>query len=109
MFERFSDKQGLSPFEIPAEDKMLKFAESNSFDNVAFILLDAPTIKSYGLKWEQWEKVKVTIGARTMVFNSHNREKTADVQTAQTSELYERDTAIKASFEKCVNFLRERI
>jgi hypothetical protein len=107
MFDRYSDKQGLVPGEIPAEDKLMQFAWSHSFDRVVFIL---PTVTALNSNdFTQVEKVQVTLNARMMVFSSRSRKKTSDAQISQTAELHGREAAKKAAFEKCIDLLREKL
>ena len=107
MFERFSDAQGFLPGEIPAEDKLMQFASSNSFDDVAFLIMTVPTITSSDIALQK-ELARVTLGVQVLVFDSHGK-KTTDVQTRQTVERWGRDNARKAAFEKCLDFLREKV
>ena len=60
MFNRFSDKQGLTPGAIPSEEQLADFAWTHSFDRVLFLLLTAPNIKSNEVTI-QWENAEVTM------------------------------------------------
>ena len=108
MFDRFSDKLGLAPGEIPAEEKLIEFAWVHSFNRVLFILLTAPTIKSNQLTI-QIENAEVTITARALLIDSRTRKKSADANTTQTFKTLGRGTAKRATFQKCMEALRSQL
>lgn len=108
MFDRFSDKIGLSPGEIPAEEKLNEFAWVHSFNRVLFILLTAPTVKSNQLTI-QIENAEVTITARALLFDSRTKKKLADVHSTQTFKTLGRGAAKRATFQKCMEALRSQL
>lgn len=108
MFNRFSDKQGLLPGEMPTEEKLVQFSWSHSFDEVIFILLSAPSIKSNEITI-QWENAEVTITARILRFESRTRKKLADATSTQTFKTLSRSEAKRATFRKCLDALRGQL
>ena len=108
MFNRFSDKQSLLPGEMPTEEILAQFSWSHSFDEVIFILLSAPSIKSNEITI-QWENAEVTITARILRFESRTRKKLADVTSTQTIKTLSRSAAKKATFRKCLDALRDQL
>ena len=108
MFDRFSDKTGLLPGEIPAEEKMSEFAWLHSFNRVLFILLTAPTVKSKQLTI-QIENAEVTITARALLFDSRTRKKLAEASSTQTFKTLGRATAKRATFQKCMETLQSQL
>lgn len=108
MYERFSDKQGLAPGEIPADEKLMQFALSHSFDKVAFVILTAPSVKSNDVTFQR-ENAQVTLGARALLLSSRDQKKTSEAQTLQTTVAYGRDNAKLAAFEKCMDILRDKL
>ena len=108
MFDRFSDKLGLAPGEIPTEEKLSEFAWVHSFNRVLFILLTAPTVKSNQLTI-QIENPEVTITARALLFDSRTRKKLADASSTQTVKTLGRGTAKRATFQKCMEALRSQL
>ncbi len=108
LFNRFSDKQGLLPGDIPAEDKMVQFAWSHSFNEVIFLQLSAPIIKTNEITF-QWETPEVTITARSLRFDARSRKKLSDATSTQTVKTFTRKEAKKASFRKCLETLRDEL
>jgi hypothetical protein len=108
VFNRYSDKNGLTPGEIPPEEKLIDFAWSHSFDRVLFLLMTAPNIKSNEITI-QWENAEVTLTARALAFDSRQRLKLTDVLTTQTALMYHRSAAKKAVFQKALEALRDQI
>lgn len=108
LFNRFSDKQGLSPGETPPEEKLIQFAWSHSFNEVLFLLLTAPSIKSNEITI-QWENPEVTIIARALRVDAHSRKKLADVTSTQTVKTLTRNAAKNAAFKKCIDSLQSQL
>lgn len=108
MFNRFSDKQGLTPGIIPPEEILVDFAWTHSFDRVLFLLLTAPNIKSSEVTI-QWENAEVTMTARALCFDSRQKKKLSDAQTSQTVRMYNRLAAKRAAFRKALETLRDQI
>ena len=108
MFNRFSDKHGLTPGIIPPEEILVDFAWTHSFDRVLFLLLTAPNIKSNEVTI-QWENAEVTMTARAISFDSRQKKKLSDDQTTQTVRMYNRLAAKRAAFQKALEILRDQI
>lgn len=108
MFNRYSDKQGLLPGEIPAEDKLADFAWTHSFDRVLFLLFTAPSVKSSEITI-QWENAEVTVTARALTFDSRQKKKLLDLSTSQTFKALGRNSAKKAVFKKCLEALQSQM
>jgi hypothetical protein len=108
MFNRFSDKQGLPPGEIPTDDKLADFAWTHSFDQVIFLLFTAPSVKSNEIAL-QWENAEVTLTARALTFKSRQKKKHSDVMTSQTVKTITRQAAKAAVFKKCIEALRDQM
>ena len=108
MFNRFSDKQGLTPGAIPSEEQLADFAWTHSFDRVLFLLLTAPNIKSNEVTI-QWENAEVTMTARALSFDSRQKKKLSDALTTQTVKMYHRIAAKRAVFQKALEALRDQI
>jgi hypothetical protein len=108
MFNRFSDKQGLTPGTIPSEELLADFAWTHSFDRVLFLLLTAPNIKSNEVTI-QWENAEVTMTARALSFDSRQKKKLSDALTTQTVKMYNRIAAKRAVFQKALETLRDQI
>jgi len=108
MFNRFSDKQGLVPGENPSEAKMIKFAWLHSFDEVLFILLSTPNLKSNEFTY-QWEKSEATVTAHTLRFEARAKKKLSDTSTTQTDQTVGRSEAKMAAFRKCLATLAGRL
>ena len=108
MFNRFSDKQGLTPGTIPPEELLVDFAWTHSFDRVLFLLLTAPNIKSNEVTI-QWENAEVTMTARALSFDSRQKKKLSDALTTQTVKMYHRSAAKRAVFQKALETLRDQI
>jgi hypothetical protein len=108
MFNRFSDKQGLWPGNIPPEEILAKFARAHAFDEVIFIMLTAPVIRSSDITI-QWEKAEVKITARALRYESHSGKKLIDATSTQTVKWIGRTAAKKAAFRKCLEELREHL
>lgn len=108
MFNRFSDKHGLTPGIIPPEELLVDFAWTHSFDRVLFLLLTAPNIKSNEVTI-QWENAEVTMTARALSFDSRQKKKLSDAHTTQTVKMYNRVAAKRAAFQKALETLRDQI
>lgn len=105
MFNRYSDKQGLFPGEIPDENKLADFAWTHSFDRVLFLLFTAPSVKSNEVTI-QWENIEVTVTARALTFEARDKKKSSDLTTSQTVKTLGRSSAKKAVFKKCLESLQ---
>jgi hypothetical protein len=108
MFDRFSDKQGLLPGATPADEKLLEFAWSHSFDEVIFFQVAAPHIRGKDIS-VQWEQVEVTINARALRIQSRARKIAAEASVTKTVKLYHRNLAKQSAFRQCVEYLRDQL
>ena len=108
LFELFSDQTGLAPGEIPADETLKKFAWSQPFDEVTFIILTSPSIKSNEITIQK-ENAQVTLGARALLISNQDRTKILETQTLQTISAYGRDNAKRAAFIKCMEVLQEKL
>ena len=108
MFNRFADKQGLIPGENPSEAKMIKFSWLHSFDEVLFVLLSTPNLKSNEFTY-QWEKSEATITAHSLRFEARTKKKLSDATTTQTDQTVGRSEAKMAAFRKCLDALVGRL
>jgi hypothetical protein len=104
MFNQFSDKQGLLPGEIPAEEKLNEFAWTHSFDKVLFIQLSAPSVKSNEVTL-QFENAEVTISAHAWFFDSREKKKLSAATCTQTVKTLSRGAAKKMAYRKCLDTL----
>ena len=108
VFNRYSDKQGLTPGEVPNEDKLVDFAWTHSFDQVLFLLMTAPSVKSNEITI-QWENAEVTLTGRAILIDSRRRIKRSDASTTETVRMYHRSAAKKAVFRKALESLRDQL
>jgi hypothetical protein len=108
MFNRFSDKKGLLPGETPTPEKMAEFAWTHSFNEVLFVLLSAPHIKSDEITL-QWENPEVTITAHAFRFDARTRKKLAEASSTQSAKALNRSEAKQATFRKCFDALQEKL
>ena len=108
MFERFSDKQALSPGEIPDDKTLQDFAWQHSFDAVIFFLCSPPNVRSKDISI-QWERFEATVTARALRIESRTRKITADATAAKTIRMYHRREAKFAAFRQCLEQLLDRL
>ena len=108
LFERFSDLLGLAPGEIPADETLKQFAWTQPFDEVTFIILTSPSIKSSDITLQK-ENAQVTLGARALLLSNQDRAKILETQTLQTISAYGRDNAKRAALIKCMEVLQEKL
>ena len=108
MFDRYTDKLGLTPGDIPDEKALLQFAWSNSFDRVIFLMLTAPAVKTEDIP-VHWENSRVTFTVRALSFDSRRKKKTSDALTTQSAGELTRDLAKRDAFRLCLENLRGKI
>lgn len=108
LFESFSDQMGLLPGEIPSDENLKQFSRSQPFDEVVFIILSPPSIKSSDITIQR-EYAQVTLAARAVLLSSQDRTKLLEAQTQQIISAIGRNNAKRAAFIKCMNVLQEKL
>ena len=108
MFERYSDKKGLWPGEIPEDAKLIEFAWLYSFDRVIFLVMKHPVVNTEDIPL-QWENSRATLTVRAVSVESRSKKKTADVTTTQNADDIAREPAKRSVFQKCLENIRGQL
>ena len=108
LFERYCDKKGLLPGEIPDEAKLIEFAWLHSFDKVIFLMMKTPVVTAEELPLH-WENSRATLTVRAISVESRSKKKTADAKTTQSVEDIARGPAKRSVFQKCLENIRGQL